>query len=43
MNNKYRGVLLRDLLLDSGLTPRDFKNEAFRKLHLIAWGMDTDF
>jgi len=43
MNNKYKGVLLRDLLLDAGFTKRDFKNPEFQKLNLIAHGMDTDF
>jgi len=43
MNNKYKGVLLRDLLLDAGFSKRDLRKQEFKNLHLTAWGMDTDF
>lgn len=40
-NNKYKGVLIRDILLASGFSEADFGQ--MRHLHLIATGMDKDF
>lgn len=38
-NAKYKGVLVRDLLIQSGLT----KEDQLKGKHLIARAMDTDF
>jgi len=43
-NNKYTGVLLRDLLFDSGLiTKDDITSGRLNKMHLVATGLDKDF
>lgn len=40
-NNKYKGVLIRDILLESGFSETDLNTMGH--LHLIATGMDKDF
>ena len=40
-NNKYKGVLIRDVLLASGFSETDLSQMGH--LHLIATGMDKDF
>jgi sulfite oxidase len=40
-NTTYRGVLIRDLLLNSGFSEEDLQN--LKGKHLIATGIDCDF
>ena len=40
-NNIYRGVLIKELLLQAGFTEEDLIN--MKDKHLIATGMDKDF
>lgn len=42
-NAKYRGVLVRDLLLASGFTQEELDGDMLKNKHLVATGMDTDF
>lgn len=42
-NNKYRGVLVRDLLLDAGFTHAELNSPEMKSMHLVATGMDADF
>ena len=43
-NNKYTGVLIKDLLIDSGLiTQEDIDSGRLANKHLVATGMDKDF
>ena len=41
--NTYKGVLLRDLLLDSGFTEEQLASAEFQKKHLVSTGLDCDF
>tara|TARA_B110000285_G_C14943010_1_gene522972 strand:+ start:223 stop:399 length:177 start_codon:yes stop_codon:yes gene_type:complete len=41
--NTYKGVLLRDLLLDSGFTEEQLASPEFQKKHLVSTGLDCDF
>ena len=42
-NNMYRGVLIRDLLIDSGFTEEEIDSAEFQKNHLVSTGLDQDF
>lgn len=42
-NAKYRGVLVRDILLKAGYTQQELDSDLFKGKHLIATGLDTDF
>lgn len=43
-NSKYTGVLVRDLLFDSGLiTEEDITSGRLNNMHLVATGLDKDF
>lgn len=42
-NNLYRGVLVRDLLLESGYTEQELASDDMKSKHLVATGMDQDF
>lgn len=42
-NNIFKGVTIRDLLLDSGFTEQELNSGMFKGKHLVATGLDTDF
>lgn len=42
-NAKYRGVMVRDILLASGFTQEELDGEMLKNKHLVATGLDTDF
>ena len=42
-NSKWKGVFIKDLLIDSGFTEEDIQSGLFNGKHLIATGLDADF